>query len=279
MQRSDRLRVSPEQVLVKFKQNGSFDSLRNSLLASFQDSEAASKFSSMVNSALQSLAVELPRHVPDRAAAFEKRLAENLTRQGRLDQLERAARNHLMSQHTHKDLLDGIRSAVDGAVGVEGNGELSRRLEVDGLRGMSTNGRIAGHSFYKHGDEVAAFVPTTDPLCTVPKYACIQAVVVSCDAPKNMYTIRDKNALPHTQSMWAVYWEQMLMIKKAMEQNYRIGDQVYALYRDDLRTDTAVSTEFFPGRIAQVGELSLAVEFYDRSIGHVYYDELFAAGR
>ncbi|KAJ1949232.1 hypothetical protein EC988_004853, partial [Linderina pennispora] len=272
------VRVTPEQVLARFKQDGSFDTLRHALLSSFQDSKGGAKFDALVNSALHNLAAEFPRHTPDRTATLEQRLGEQLARQGRLDQLERAARNHLMSPQTRKDLLSGIRSAINGAMEA-GAGAVSRPLEVEGPRGMMAGGRLGGHSFYRRGDLVAAFVPTTDPLLTAPQYACIQAEIVACDAPKNMYTVRDTSALPHVQDTWAVYWDQMLMIKKAMEQSYRIGDQVYALFRDDLHPDTAVSTEFFPGRIVHVGMTSLAVEFRDHIIGHVYYDEVFAAGR
>ncbi|ORX72990.1 hypothetical protein DL89DRAFT_265148 [Linderina pennispora] len=231
------VRVTPEQVLARFKQDGSFDTLRHALLSSFQDSKGGAKFDALVNSALHSLAAE----------------------------------------HA-KDLLSGIRSAINGAMEA-GAGAVSRPLEVEGPRGMMAGGRLGGHSFYRRGDSVAAFVPTTDPLLTAPQYACIQAEIVACDAPKNMYTVRDTSALPHAQDTWAVYWDQMLMIKKAMEQSYRIGDQVYALFRDDLHPDTAVSTEFFPGRIVHVGMTSLAVEFRDHIIGHAYYDEVFAAGR
>ncbi|KAJ2860633.1 hypothetical protein FB639_005608 [Coemansia asiatica] len=105
------------------------------------------------------------------------------------------------------------------------------------------------------------------------------AEIIACDSEHNAYTISDMDAQEGIQGTWVAHWDQLIAIKKSYEYVYKVGEQVYALYRDDSSTHTQVTTEFFPGRVEHVGPVSLAIRFDTGELGHVYYDEAFAAGR
>ncbi|KAJ2743401.1 hypothetical protein GGI20_003763 [Coemansia sp. BCRC 34301] len=153
-------------------------------------------------------------------------------------------------------------------------------VEVDPPRVVSSGART--HNYYRRGDAVVAFVSLDNAMCErQPAYICVAAEVTACDAKRNMYTVRDPDAPSSeaAQNTWVVYWDQLLAIKRPYEVKYHVADQVYALFREDGSGDTAVSTEFFPGHVLSVGQLSLAVQFDSGALAHVYYDEVFAAGR
>ncbi|KAI8318967.1 hypothetical protein GQ54DRAFT_299702 [Martensiomyces pterosporus] len=280
-------RVSVEQVLARIKQNGTYDAMRRELLDSFYSSACGKEFDFAVNDTLQWLSEDMSAsRIAERAAQLERRVIERLERQGNFDRLEKDARNHWLTKDKRAALKDRILQAVSeagetGSTEVPASGVVARPLEIDPPR-MTVNGSGSGprtHNYYRRGDAVAAFVPTTDPLCQTPQYACFMVEITACDAPKNTYTVCDPDAQEGAQDSWVVYWDQILLFKRPYEYTYRIGDQVYALYRDDLAADTAVTTEFFPGRVEQAGPMSLAVRFDAGGLAHVYYDEVFAAGR
>ncbi|KAJ2448027.1 hypothetical protein EV183_005626 [Coemansia sp. RSA 2336] len=277
--------LNAEQVLARIKQSGEFNAMRDEMLAAFTASEQGRAFDSTIRALLQRLSEDNDSaRVSDKAAYFERRLVEQLSRNGRMERMERDARNYWF----HKDKQAALNSAVQRAIGeARKEGEsasttksiVSRPLEIDPPR-LSSQGSSRSHNFYRRRDAVAAFVTLSNSLCTkAPQYICLALEIDACDSVKNMYTVYDTDAPASGQNRWSVYWDQLLAIKRPYEQVYRIGDQVYALFRDDYGTDTAVSTEFFPGRVEEVSKASLAVRFDTGDMCHVYYDEVFAAGR
>ncbi|KAJ2493687.1 hypothetical protein IWW37_000318 [Coemansia sp. RSA 2050] len=269
------VQVSVEQVLAKLKQNGTFDMMRQEMLSSFLNSSRSSEFDGLVKDALERVFPEISTRGPDLNQLLEKNVIRGLEAQGTFEQLEKDARNFWLTG----DRSDTMRNSIERAVGElqSGGAELASILDVDP---PSIHGRpdLRSHNYYRRGDGVVAFISLSDTLCERDApYICVAAEVIACDAVKNMYTVRDPDA--GAQSTWVVYWDQLLAIKRPYECKYHEGDQVYALYRDDQGSDTAVSTEFFPGRVLKVGQLSLAVRFDSGALAHVYYDEVFAAGR
>ncbi|KAJ2065242.1 hypothetical protein GGI17_000498 [Coemansia sp. S146] len=267
--------VSAEQVLAKLKQDGTFDMMRQQMLSSFLGSSRSTEFDQLVKNVLERALPDITTRGPDLNQLLEKRVVRDLERQGTLDQLEKDARNFWLTG----DRSDTTRKNIERAVGDlhSGGTECLSMLDVDPPR-ISGGQASRSHNYYRRGDTVVAFISLCDTLCErEPPYICVAAEVIACDAVKNMYTVRDPDA--GTRSTWVVYWDQILAIKRPYECKYQVGDQVYALYRDDRGADTAVSTEFFPGRVQSVGQLSLAVKFDSGALAHVYYDEVFAAGR
>ncbi|KAJ2467975.1 hypothetical protein GGI03_001269 [Coemansia sp. RSA 2337] len=267
--------VSAEQVLAKLKQNGTFDMMRQQMLSSFLGSSRSSEFDLLVKDFLERALPDNTTRGPDLNQLLEKRVVRDLERQGALEQLEKDARNFWLTG----DRSDTTTKSIESAIGdlQSGGAECLSMLDVDPPR-ISGGQASRSHNYYRRGDTVVAFISLCDTLCErEPPYICVAAEVTACDAVKNMYTVRDPDA--GARSTWVVYWDQLLAIKRPYECKYQVGDQVYALYRDDHGTDTAVSTEFFPGRVLSVGQLSLAVKFDSGALAHVYYDEVFAAGR
>ncbi|KAJ2802305.1 hypothetical protein H4S07_004724, partial [Coemansia furcata] len=266
--------VSAEQVLAELKKNGTFDMMRQEMLSSFLGSSCSTEFDALVRSVLERVYPDVTRG-PDMNQELEKRLVRNLERQGALEQLEKDARNFWLTGDRSETTSKNIERAVGDLHGDEA--ECLSTLAVDPPR-MSGGQGSRSHNYYRRGDGVVAFISLGDTLCERDApYICVAAEVTACDAVKNMYTVRDPDA--GARSTWVVYWDQLLAIKRPYECKYHVGDQVYALYRDDRGADTAVSTEFFPGHVLSVGQLSLAVRFDSGALAHVYYDEVFAAGR
>ncbi|KAJ2892929.1 hypothetical protein IWW38_003037, partial [Coemansia aciculifera] len=274
--------VSAEQVLAKLKQNGTYDAMRQEMLASFLGSARCTSFDDKVKEQLERAYPDVSTmRGPELTKVLERRLARSLEKEGVLEQLERDARNFWLAGERSLATKQQISSAIDGFRGGVGQtAELPSMLDVDPPRLAGSGPRT--HNYYRRGDPVVAFVSLGDTLCeSHPHYVCVAAEVAACDARSNMYTVRDPDApeAEAAQNTWVVYWDQLLAIKRPYECQYHVGDQVYALYREDGGGDTSVSTEFFPGRVECVGQLSLAVKFDSGALGHVYYDEVFAAGR
>ncbi|KAJ2343072.1 hypothetical protein IWW50_006178, partial [Coemansia erecta] len=282
------MQLTAEQVLAQLKQTGTYDSMRQELLSEFTTSAQGQAFDKTVRTLLQRLSEDADTsRAGDKRAYFERRLVEQLKHNGRMDRMERDARNHWLSPERHPKLSDTIARAVsqlrDARAPAKSTSSVATRaLEVDPPRLPSNGARSVrrSHNYYRRGDSVAAFVPTESVLCrTETGYICLTLDIEACDSVRNMYTVRDANAGVGGQRVWAVYWDQILAIKRPYEQVYRRGDQVYALFRDDYG-DTSVSTEFYPARVDEVGRTSLCVRFDAGSaVAHVYYDEVFAAGR
>ncbi|KAJ2626606.1 hypothetical protein H4R22_004749, partial [Coemansia sp. RSA 1290] len=277
--------LNAEQVLARIKSSGEFNAMRDEMLAAFTASEHGRAFDSTIRTLLQRLSEDSDStRVSDKTAYFERRLLDQLSRNGRMERMERDARNYWL----HKDKQAALNSTVQRAISEarkEGDSVsltksiVTRPLEIDPPR-LSSQGSSRSHNFYRRRDAVAAFVTLSNPLRTkAPQYICLALEIDACDSVKNMYTVYDADALASGQNRWSVYWDQLLAIKRPYEQVYRVGDQVYALFRDDYGTDTAVSTEFFPGRVEEVSKTSLAIRFDTGDMCHVYYDEVFAAGR
>ncbi|KAJ2008122.1 hypothetical protein H4R26_000397 [Coemansia thaxteri] len=279
--------VSAEQILLKIKQNGTYDAMRQEMLTSFMASERCQDFEGKVTEVLERVfqdddtmsVAELTRYL-------ERRVLSNLERHGVLEQLEKDARNFWVQRERRAEAKQNITRAIDDVKAAAERGsvtEAAALLDIDPPRAQSHgNGSDSrSHHHYRRGDAVAAFVSLDDVLCErKARYVCLAVEVMACDAERSMYTVWDSEALGDAQDTWVVYWDQIMSIKRPYECTYHEGDQVYALYRDDGATDTAVSTEFFPGRVERVGPMSLAIR-YDGGGGlaHVYYDEVFAAGR
>ncbi|KAJ2850513.1 hypothetical protein IWW36_001831 [Coemansia brasiliensis] len=277
--------LTAEQVLARIKHSGEFDAMCDEMLAAFAASEQGQAFDSTIRTLLQRLSEDVDStRVSDKAAYFERRLVDQLKRNGRMERMERDARNYWL----HKDKQAALTTTVQRAISdarKEGDSAsiakctITRPLEIDPPR-LSSYSSSRSHNFYRRRDAVAAFVTLSNSLCTkTPQYICLALEIDACDSIKNMYTVYDTDALASGQNRWSVYWDQLLAIKRPYEQVYRIGDQVYALFRDDYGTDTAVSTEFFPGRVEEVSKTTLAIRFDTGDMCHVYYDEVFAAGR
>ncbi|KAJ2807767.1 hypothetical protein H4R20_001145 [Coemansia guatemalensis] len=283
--------LTAEQVLEKTQQNGTFDKMRKEVFDSFVASERGKAFEKTINGLLQTISEDPEmRWSKDKAKFLEKQLLEHFGRNRDMERIERDARNFWLVPERRDRLKTCISQAIDELRDSSALNEhkkqhrqvATRSLELDPPRlpPRGTRGAGRSHNFYRRGDSVAAFLSTTDVLSHTPPYICLLVDITACDAPRGMYTVEDLDKtgadLQHT---WVVYWDQILAIKRPYEQVYRPGDQVYALFRDDYGTDAAVSTEFFPGRIEQVSQMVLAIRFDTGEICHVYYDEVFAAGR
>ncbi|KAJ1900976.1 hypothetical protein LPJ66_001105 [Kickxella alabastrina] len=277
-------RLSAEQALFRLKENGTFDALRQELQHAFSNSTRGQEFVSKVRDMLQWTSDERGyTRTSDKTQYLERRLLEQLEQHGTLERLGTDARTFWLTAERHPRLQAKIKQAfaqpepfspIPSTV-------VSRPLEIDPPRipSQGAGQPPRSHSFYRRGDAVAAFVATCDPLCHDASYICLLAEIAACDAQRNAYTVRDADADGARQSMWVTHWDQLMTLKRPYEYTYRVGDQVYALYRDDSVAHTQVTTEFFPARIACVGPISLAVRYDSGELAHVYYDEVFAAGR
>ncbi|KAJ2521022.1 hypothetical protein H4217_001664 [Coemansia sp. RSA 1939] len=287
------IRLSPEQILAELKQNGTYDAMRHEMLKAFKESEHGRELEKHVASLVERFTDDGDSMPRSRKAEedLERRVYGYLERHGRLEKLEKDARNYWLKRDKKDSVKRSISTAIDNVCKPDYKPSqlqsrvVSRELELDPPRipghGSGTSSSRS-HNYYRRGDAAAAFVPICDPLlASSPGYTCISVEVASCDAPKNMYMVNDPDAANQgpLQDTWAVYWDQLIALKRPYDQKYRDGDQVYALYRMDLDTDTAVSTEFFPGRVERVSHMSLAIRFDTGELAHVYYDEVFAAGR
>ncbi|KAJ2721768.1 hypothetical protein GGI07_003761 [Coemansia sp. Benny D115] len=277
-------RVSPEQVLDRLRQNGAYDEMRQQMQQAFFDNARGKEFEAKVKEILQWISEERGYlRTTDRTEYLERRLLEQLERQGQLEQLVADARGFWLTAEQQPQMQQRLAQGIQEAAKERRDpGPVARHaLEIDPPR-LSAPGRgEAGrtHSFYRRGDAVAAFVPVENPLSQNSSFICVMAVVAACDAPHNLYTVRDPDAAQGVQGAWAAGWEQLISLRRAYEYTYRVGDQVYALYRDDQAEHTQVTTEFFPARVTHVGPVSLAVRFDTGALAHVYYDEAFAAAR
>ncbi|KAJ2609839.1 hypothetical protein H4S08_003884 [Coemansia sp. RSA 1365] len=234
--------------------------------------------------------MEEMRWTKDKAKFLEKQLLEHFERSRELERIDKDARNFWLVPERRTRLNTCITQAIDELCGsgtltedrIKHNKVVTRSLELDPPRlpPRGSRGASRGHNYYRRGDSVAAFIATTDALCQTSQYICLLTEVSACDALKGSYTVEDLDRTgTDEQHTWVVYWDQILAIKRPYEQVYRPGDQVYALFRDDYGADAAVSTEFFPGRVEQVSQMVLAIQFDAGEMCHVYYDEVFAAGR
>ncbi|KAJ2518835.1 hypothetical protein H4217_003069 [Coemansia sp. RSA 1939] len=287
------IRLSPEQILAELKQNGTYDAMRHEMLKAFKESEHGRELEKHVASLVERFTDDGDSMPRSRKAEedLERRVYGYLERYGRLEKLEKDARNYWLKRDKKDSVKRSISTAIDNVCKPDYKPSqsqsrvVSRELELDPPRIPGHGSGTASsrsHNYYRRGDAAAAFVPICDPLlASSPGYTCISVEVASCDGPKNMYMVSDPDAATQgpLQDTWAVYWDQLIALKRPYDQKYRDGDQVYALYRMDLDTDTAVSTEFFPGRVERVSHMSLAIRFDTGELAHVYYDEVFAAGR
>ncbi|KAJ1898733.1 hypothetical protein LPJ81_004274 [Coemansia sp. IMI 209127] len=282
--------LSPAQVLAELKQNGSYDSMRQEMLKAFSESGRGKEIEKQIGLLVERFGgdSETAKRGRNNDGSIEKRVLGYIERQSRLERLETDARNYWLKRDTKESMKRSIFNAMDKACKAEEPERLrqsvSRALELEAPRvpAHGAGASAKSHSFYRIGDAAAAFVPTGNSfLSSSPQYTCVSVKIDSCDAPKNMYMVRDPDAAHRgaLQEVWAVYWDQLIALKRPYDHKHREGDQVYALYRNDLGTDTAVSTEFFPGRVERVSQMSIAVRFDTGELSHVYYDELFAAGR
>ncbi|KAJ2778923.1 hypothetical protein H4R18_004315 [Coemansia javaensis] len=268
--------VTAEQVLAHARATGAFDAALSGLIEAFEASEQGAAFEAEAAAALQRAADDPEaQRAGDRAAYLERRLAEHFGRGSGLERLEADARNWLLGRG---GALGGpvarVVGEMRGADGLQRHGGVQRALELDPPRLAAR-----GHSFYRRGDAVAAFLSVADPLALERSCVCLSVEIAACDSARNMYTVRDPDAAPGGRAAWVVYWDQMLAIRRPHEQSLRPGDQVYALFRDDYSPDMAVTTEFFPGRVEASDHVTVAVRFDTGELAHVYYDEAFPAGR
>ncbi|KAJ2539536.1 hypothetical protein EV175_006332, partial [Coemansia sp. RSA 1933] len=286
------IHVSPEQVLGELKQNGSYAAMRQEMLKVFSESERGKELekdiAALVERASASGDGEAPMRGRNRDENLERRIAGYLERHGRLERLETDARNYWLKGDKKEAMRRSISEATDRVSKTDNPSRLRQRvsraleLEPPRLPSHGSGAPARSHSFYRIGDAAAAFVPIGNSfLNSSPRYTCVSVTIESCDAPKNMYMVRDPDAAHQgpLQEVWAVFWDQLIALKRPYDHKHREGDQVYALYRNDLGEGTAVSTEFFPGRVERVSQMSIAVRFDTGELAHVYYDELFAAGR
>ncbi|KAJ1808069.1 hypothetical protein LPJ56_006152, partial [Coemansia sp. RSA 2599] len=276
--------VSAEQVLHALKKNGAYDAMRQELQTTFTNSERGGDFEAKIREIMKSVSEErVYLRSADKRQLLERRIAEQLGQTGLLERMDTEARNFWLVAERQKALKQRLTQAIGEAAQSAEQVEdaVSRPLEIDPPRippqGSSYPPRT--HSFYRRGDTVAAFVALSDPLCNESQYMCILAEIIACDSERNAYTISDMDAHEGIQGTWVAHWDQLIAIKRPYEYVYKVGEQVYALYRDDSSTHTQVTTEFFPGRVEHVGPVSLAIRFDTGELGHVYYDEAFAAGR
>ncbi|KAJ2657734.1 hypothetical protein IW148_005034 [Coemansia sp. RSA 1199] len=269
------MHLTANQVLARIKQSGTFDTMRTEMLAEFVASPQGQAFDKTVRALMQRMSDDSDMsRASDKHAYLERRLIEQLKHNGRMERMERDARNHWLSVPCYHKVGEAIERAVSQSR--DSTEHKVRALHVDPPRMQSRGSR--SHNYYRRGDVVAAFVPLDDSLCHAGGYICLQLEIDACDAVRNMYTVRDVDCARNRQTKWAVYWDQILAIKRPYEQVYRRGDQVYAVYRDDYG-DSKVSSEYFPARIDAVGRDSLAVRYDAGGMAHVHYDEVFAAGR
>ncbi|KAJ1933070.1 hypothetical protein GGF37_006847, partial [Kickxella alabastrina] len=277
-------RLSAEQALYRLKENGTFDALRQELQHAFSNSTRGQEFVSKARDMLQWTSDERGyTRTSDKTQYLERRLLEQLEQHGTLERLGTDARTFWLTAERHPRLQAKIKQAFaqpEPSLPMPPT-VVSRPLEIDPPRipSQGAGQPPRSHSFYRRGDAVAAFVATCDPLCHDASYICLLAEIAACDAQRNAYTVRDADADGAWQSMWVTHWDQLMTLKRPYEYTYRVGDQVYALYRDDSAAHTQVTTEFFPARVACVGPISLAVRYDSGELAHVYYDEVFAAGR
>ncbi|KAJ2643067.1 hypothetical protein GGF44_001355 [Coemansia sp. RSA 1694] len=273
-----------QQVVARLKQNGTFDTMRQEMLASFLASARSTEFDDKVREILEREYADVSTmRGPELTRILERRLVSSLERQGVLAHLERDARNFWLSGERSAATKQKITLAIGDAQASGAAASIASLVDVDPPRIAGSGTRT--HNYYRRGDAVVAFIALGSALCSpLAQYVCVAAEVAACDARRNMYTVRDPDADADAgsaaQNTWVVYWDQLLAIKRPYECTYHAGDQVYALFREDAGGDTAVSTEFFPARVHSVGALSLAVRFdAGGALCHVYYDEVFAAGR
>ncbi|KAJ2715568.1 hypothetical protein H4R19_001133 [Coemansia spiralis] len=277
--------VTAAQIVERTQQNGAYAAVLKGLLAAFDASEQGAAFDAEVLALLQRVSEDPEaQRFRDKTAYYERRVLEHFQRAGTVERLETEARNFLLAPTARAAQQRAVAQAVDeiraagGPTSRTRPGTVSRPLEVDPpSHGSRGGGR--SHSYYRRGDSVAALVSVAEPLRQDPDYACLGVEIAACDAARGMYTVRDPDVPSGARDSWVVSWDQILAIKRPYEHVYRAGDQVYALFRDDYAADTAVSTEYYPGRVEQVASMSLAVRFDTGEVGHVYYDEVFAAGR
>ncbi|KAJ1860552.1 hypothetical protein LPJ73_001330 [Coemansia sp. RSA 2703] len=277
-------RVSAEQLLQHLKSNGTYDAMRQEMQSLFTQGVRGKEFSQQALEILQSAASErgysrLP--ASERPQYLSQRLLARLEAQGLLERLDTEARNFWLQPPRLAHMRRKISQAAKEAHGAEHPiaRSSSRALEIDPPR-ITSSGRT--HNYYRRGETVAAFVALGDPLCTHASYVCLAAEILACDAARNAYTILDPDAATEGQDTWAVHWDQIIVNKRAHEYAYREGEQVYAMYRDDSAQGEAamrVTTEYYPGKVARVGAVSVAVRFDSGELAHVYYDEVFAAGK
>ncbi|KAJ2195491.1 hypothetical protein IW144_003428 [Coemansia sp. RSA 522] len=269
------MHLTANQVLARIKNAGTFDTMRTDMLAEFVSSPQGQTFDKTVRALMQRMSEDSDMsRASDKHAYIERRLIEQLKHNGRMERMERDARNHWLSVPQYHKIGDAIERAI--AQPRDATEHKVRALHVDPPRMQSRGSR--SHNYYRRGDVVAAFVPLENSLCRTGGYICLQLEIDACDAVRNMYTVRDVDCARNGQTKWAVYWDQILAIKRPYEQVYRRGDQVYSVYRDDYG-ESKVSSEYFPARVDTVGRDSLAVVYDAGGMAHVHYDEVFAAGR
>ncbi|KAJ1720299.1 hypothetical protein LPJ53_005050 [Coemansia erecta] len=283
-------RVSASQVLHRLKRNGTYDAMRQEMQTTFAAGPRGQEFAEQALEILQSATADRAyQRLPpsERSDYLGQRLQSRLAALGFFERLDTEARNFWLSAARQAQMHRRIVQAAREAAGMEQARRESstgcRALEVDPPR-ISSNGRT--HNFYRRGETVAAFVALGDPLCTHAPYICLAAEILACDAQRNAYTIVDPDAAASGgQATWAVHWDQIIVNKRAHEYAYREGEQVYAMYREDAaaagggEAGMRVTTEYFPARVERVGAVSVAVRFDAGGLAHVYYDELFAAGK
>ncbi|KAJ2598564.1 hypothetical protein GGF39_002601 [Coemansia sp. RSA 1721] len=278
-------RVSAEQVLNSLKKNGTYDAMRQELQSAFVGSERGRDFEAKIKEIMRNVSEgRVYFRSTDKKQLLESRIAEQLAQTGLLERMGTDARNFWLVAERQITLKQRIAQAIGEATQSSEHVEdvATRPLEIDPPRipSQGSNQPPRTHSFYRRGDSVAAFVALSDPLCTgETQYMCIMAEIIACDSERNAYTISDLDAREGIQGTWVAHWDQLITIKRPYEYVYKLGEQVYALYRDDSSTHTQVTTEFFPGRVEHIGPVSLAIRFDTGELGHVYYDEAFAAGR
>ncbi|KAJ2526840.1 hypothetical protein GGH20_003334, partial [Coemansia sp. RSA 1937] len=216
------MHLTANQVLARIKQSGTFDTMRTDMLAEFVSSPQGQTFDKTVRALMQRMSEDSDMsRASDKHAYIERRLIEQLKHNGRMERMERDARNHWLSVPQYHKIGDAIERAI--AQPRDATEHKVRALHVDPPRMQSRGSR--SHNYYRRGDVVAAFVPLENSLCRTGGYICLQLEIDACDAVRNMYTVRDVDCARNGQTKWAVYWDQILAIKRPYEQVYRRGDQ------------------------------------------------------
>ncbi|KAJ2780651.1 hypothetical protein GGI15_003463 [Coemansia interrupta] len=276
-------RVSASQVLHRLQRNGTYDAMREEMQAAFAQSPRGHDLLQHAHDMLQRATrdrayLRLPSS--ERSAYLEQLLADRLVAPPVLERMDTEARNFWLLAERQAQMQRRIaRAAREASEKDMGERAVCRALEVDPPR---MSGAVRAHNFYRRGETVAAFVALGNALCGSVAYVCLAAEIRACDAARNAYTVVDPDAGSAGQSTWAVHWDQIMVNKRAHEYVFREGEQVYAVYREDAAPgDLAmqVTTEYYPGRVERVGSVSVAVRFDAGPLGHVYYDEVFAAGK
>ena len=122
------------------------------------------------------------------------------------------------------------------------------------------------------GQIVAGFVPAKNT-----SMIRIFQVRLLCGLDDNFVRTADpwpKN--PLNPSFWDISINSFVdyMAFKYTKEDFHVGEFVYALFCLDMKKRT-MSSEFYPGRVAEIAEETIKIEYEDTDVQAVKYDQLF----